>query len=225
MERFITLITLLMLNFTLAQNVILNHVEKTGTNKDKFFYKIDPNTVNANYLGEIEVQGFSSDDVAVFNLIYKKAKSIGANAFSNKEFTSIDNSPRSFDPAHYKLSLYEISEKEMPDQSNLLYIVSSSSKLQKVGLDKQTIELAPRSFVKKEMISGETYTLSTKKFLGSSINVRPNINEGKQFFQFSAFKINSNPYGTAGINIKSGDIYKLEKSYGDFLTTIYSEIE
>ena len=66
--------------------------------------------------------------------------------------------------------------------------------------------------------------ISTKKFLGSSVKIRADKLDEKQIFQVSAFKINSNPYGTAGINIKSGDIMKLEKSYGDFLTTIYTEI-
>lgn len=224
MKRIITFTILLFLNFSFAQNIILNKVEKTGNSKDKFLYKINADSVKSEYLGEIEIQGFSADDVAVFNAVYKKAKSIGANAFSYKPFPSIDNIPRNLDPSNYKLSLYQVSEADLPDESNLLYIVSSSSKTQKIGIDRQNLELPARSFILKRMLPGETYSLSTKKFLGSSVKVQANSIEGKQFFQFSAFKIKSNPYGSAGINVKSGDIFKLEKSYGDFLTTIYEQV-
>ena len=61
-------------HFFMAQNVILNKVEKTHSNADKFLYKINPEAVNAEYLGEIEVQGFSDDDVKIFGMIYKKGK-------------------------------------------------------------------------------------------------------------------------------------------------------
>lgn len=225
MKNIITFATLLFLNLTFAQNIILSKVEKTGNNKDKFLYKINADSIKAEYLGEIEIQEFSSDDTAVFDVFYKKAKSIGANAFSYKPFETIDGTTNELDPNYYRLSLYQISKDGLPESADQLYLVSSSSKIQKVGFDRQTIELQPRSYILKKMIPGETYSISTKKFLGSSIKVRSSANEGKQFFQFSSFKIKSNTYGAPGINIKSGDIFKLERSYGDFLTTIYKEIK
>ncbi|WP_228420497.1 hypothetical protein [Chryseobacterium sp. 5_R23647] len=44
-----------------------------------------------------------------------------------------------------------------------------------------------------------------------------------QYFQISAAKIKSNTYGEPGINLKSGDIIGLDKSFGDFLRMIYTE--
>ena len=224
MRNTITILALVFINLTFAQNVLLNKVEKTGTNSDKFLYRINPDSTESQYLGEIEVQGFSSDDTAVFDLIYKKAKSIGANAFSYKQINSIDGSYSKLDPSHYYLGLYQVNKDAFPNNTNLLYVISSSVKPQKVNINSSTVELPTRSFTLKEMLPGEIYTISTRKFLGSSVKVISSKYENGQYFQISAFKVNSNSYGNAGINIKSGDISKLEKSYGDFLTTIYKEI-
>lgn len=86
MRKIFVLYMILVGHFFMAQNVILNKVVKTHSNADKFLYKINPEAVNAEYLGEIEVQGFSDDDVKVFGMVYKKAKEIGANAFSYLPF-------------------------------------------------------------------------------------------------------------------------------------------
>ncbi|WP_417428734.1 hypothetical protein [Halpernia sp.] len=224
MRTTIKIFAILFINFTFGQNVILSKVEKTANNKDKFFYKINPDFVKSQYLGEIEVQGFSNNDVAVFDLIYKKAKLIGANAFTYKPFNSIDGKSVEIDSSHYLLSLYEVEKEDFPDQTNLLYVISSSKKNQKISINNKLVELPSRSFVLKKLLPGEISTISTRKFLGSSVKVMYNKYENGQFFQISPFKVNSNSYGKAGINIKSGDILKLEKSYGDFLTTIYKEV-
>lgn len=225
MKNLINIFAFLFVNILFAQNVILNKVEKTGSNTDKFFYKINPDSVKSEYLGEIEVQGFTTDDTAVFDLIYNRAKSIGANAFSYKPFNSIDGASAELDPSHYLLSLFEVKKDDFPDNSNELYVISSSSKLQKISINNEFIELPTRSFVLKKMSPGEIYTISTRKFLGSSVKVVSNKYENGQYFQISAFRVNANSHGKAGINIKSGDILKLEKSYGDFLTTIYQRLE
>lgn len=225
MKNAINIFALLLMNFALSQNVTLNKVEKTGNNKDKFFYKIIPDSLSSEYLGEIEVRGFSSDDTGVFDLIYKKAKSIGANAFAFKPFNSIDGISAEFDPSHYLLSLFEVKKDKFTDDSNKLYVISSSSKSQKISINNKMIELPTRSFTLQKLYPGKIYTVSTRKFLGSSVKVISTKYENGQYFQISAFKINSNNFGEAGINIKSGDILKLEKSYGDFLTTIYTQID
>ncbi|SFI43934.1 hypothetical protein [Halpernia frigidisoli] len=225
MKNFLKIAALLFLNFTFAQNVILNKVESAGNNTDKFLYKIDPDSVKSKYLGEIEVQGFSSDDTAVFDLIYKKAKTIGANAFSYKSFPTVDGISKDIDTSHYLLNLYEVEKSDFSDQSNSIYIISASQKSQKISINNEIVELPPRSFVLKKILAGTIYTISTRKLLGSSVKIILDSYENGQYFQISSFKVNSNSYGKAGINIKSGDISKLEKSYGDFLTVIYSKFK
>ena len=86
MKKILLLNLALLSTVLFGQNVVLNKVVKTHTNDDKVFYKINPETTAADYLGEVEVQGFSEQDAKVFGMIYKKAKEIGANAFSWKPF-------------------------------------------------------------------------------------------------------------------------------------------
>lgn len=206
-----------------AQNVILNKVEKTHPNTDKVFYKIDPQSDSAEYLGEIEVQGFSSDDVEVFGKIYAKAKQIGANAFAIKAFESVVGGVQAFDPANYRLSLYYLPTTDFPKENNAVFLIASPYDKQTISFNKENIAFEPRTFIRRELVPGTVYTVSTRKFLGSSIRLSAQANQPVQYFQFSAFSVNSNREGTAGINVKSGDITRLEQSYAQFLTAIYTE--
>ena len=208
-------------HFFMAQNVILNKVEKTHSNMDKFLYKINPEAVNAEYLGEIEVQGFSDDDVKVFGMVYKKAKEIGANAFSYRPFESVEGGIQKFDSAHYRLNLYYVSPDQFPREDNIIYLIASPYKKQTIAVNNDKLSFEPRTYTKIQLTPGEIYTVSTRKLLGSSVKLGAQENQPVQFFQFSAFSVNSNPYGNAGINLKSGDITRLEQSYAQFLTTIY----
>jgi hypothetical protein len=223
--KFIIVTLLFVVQSSFAQNVVLNKVIKSNTNSDKFFYKINVENTTAEYLGELEVQGFSSDDVKVFGMIYKKAKEIGANAFSYQPFQTIEEISPKFDTAHYKLNLYYVSAGNFPKEDNVIYLIASPYKKQNIAVNKQNIVFQPRTFTKRKLPSGEIFSISTKKILGSTIQLSGEENQPVQFFQFSAFSINSNPYGTAGINLKSGDITRLEQSYGQFLTMIYEEIK
>ena len=208
-------------HFFMAQNVILNKVEKTHSNTDKFLYKINSEAVNAEYLGEIEVQGFSDDDVKVFGMVYKKAKEIGANAFSYRPFESVEGGIQKFDSAHYRLNLYYVSPDQFPKEDNIIYLIASPYKKQTIAVNNDKLSFEPRTYTKIQLTPGEIHSVSTRKFLGSSVILSAQENQPVQFFQFSAFSVNSNPYGTAGINLKSGDITRLEQSYAQFLTTIY----
>lgn len=207
-----------------AQNVYLSKVEKTNDNTDKFLYKKAETITDAEYLGEIEVQGFSKDDAAVFSLIYKKAKEIGANTFSLKPFENIDGTPQPFNPANYKIALYYTPNGKLKDQDGKLYIFASSDKEQKISINKKDYLLAPRSYLTRDIISGEAFIISTKKLLGSTIKVQPKANKENLYFQVSSLKVKSDTSGVGGLNLKSGDIIGLEKSYAEFLSLIYTKI-
>ena len=225
MKNFLIFCTLIFAQFAFAQNVILNKVVKVNTNSDKIFYKIDPKVTSAEYLGEIEVQGFSDNDAKVFGMIYKKAKEIGANAFSYKPLETITGENSAFDELNYRLNLYYIPKENIPTENNAVYLIASPFKKQKIAINKENVLFEPRTFKKLNLEPGENYTISTRKLLGSAIMLSAQENQPVQYFQFSAFSVNSNPYGTAGINLKSGDIIKLEQSYAQFLTTIYKELK
>lgn len=208
-----------------AQNVYLTKVEKTNDNTDKFLYKIDEEIKEAQYLGEVEVQGFSKDDALTFSLIYKKAKEIGANTFSLKPFENIDGTPQDFNPSNYKLSLYYLPKEKLTSQSGYLYLFASSDKDQKININRKDYTLSPRSYLIIDTVPGEVYTISTKKLLGSTIKLQPKAGQSSQYFQISSLKVKSDDSGTGGLNLKSGDIVGLETSYGEFLRTIYQEFK
>ncbi len=225
MKNLITFIFIFLIHFFSAQNVYLTKVEKTNDNADKFLYKIQEEAKNAEYLGEIEVQGFSQDDAEVFSLIYKKAKEIGANAFSLKPFENIDGSPQNFNPANYRLNMYYLPKEKLVNQQGDLYIFASSEKDQRIAVNKKDYVLTPRSYLQLKVIPGEVYTISTKKLLGSTIKIQPKENSTNQYFQISSAKVRADESGAGGLNLKSGDIIGLEKSFAEFLSTIYNKEE
>lgn len=215
---FITLV-----QFLNAQSIFLTKVEKTHDNTDQILFKINDEIKDASYLGEIEVQGFSKDDAAVFSSIYKKAKEIGANAFSLKPFETIDGSIQPFNPSNYRLNLYFISRDKLLNQTGNIYLFASSDKEQKISINKEDLILSPRSFYVLKPKQEEVYVISTRKLLGSTIKLKPTSNDGNQYFQLSSTKIKSDDSGRGGLNLKSGDIVGLEKSYAEFLSIIYQE--
>jgi hypothetical protein len=210
-------------HFFFAQNVFLTKVEKTHENTDKFLYKIDEEKKDAEYLGEIEVQGFSKKDAEIFSLIYKKAKEIGANTFALTPFENVDGSLQNFNPANYKLALYYLPKDQLLNQTGVLYLFASSEKNQKIAVNQVDYIIQPRSYMIFQTTPGEVYTISTKKLLGSAIKFQPKENSSNQYFQISATKIKSDETGIGGLNLKSGDIIGLEKSYAEFLSIIYNK--
>lgn len=208
-----------------AQNVYLTKVEKTNDNSDKFLYKKEDGNTDAIYLGEIEVQGFSKDDATVFSSVYKKAKEIGANTFTIKPFENVDGSPQEFNAANYKIGLYYTPKEKITVQDGSMYIFASSEKNQKININQKDYTISPRSFLKLKIIPGEVYTISTKKLLGSTVKVQPKTNNDNLYFQVSSVKIKADTSGVGGLNLKSGDVVGLEKSFAEFLKTIYKEIK
>jgi hypothetical protein len=216
---------LLFSSFVFAQSVLLPKVVKTHSNTDKFFYKINADSVNTEFLGEVEVHGFSNDDAKVFGMIYKKAKEVGANSFDFKPFEEVDGTLSTFDPSHYKLSLYYTKLQDFPKDDNSIYLLASSNKKQIISVNKDQISFEPRTFNKIKLLPGETYTISTRRLLGSTIKLIAQENQPVQYFLISRFAINANDQSSPGINFKSGDIIRLEQSYAQFLTTIYQEFK
>lgn len=223
MKNLGIIIFVFFVQFFSAQNIYLTKVEKTHENTDKFLYKIDEEVKQAELLGEVEVQGFSKNDAEVFALIYKKAKEIGANAFSLKPFENIDDSSQAFNPSNYKLALYYLSKEKFLNQKGNIYLFASSDKVQKISINKKDYTVSPRSYTVVKTIPGELYVISTKKLLGSTIKLQPKAEEENQYFQISATKIKSDETGVGGLNLKSGDIMGLEKSYAEFLSIIYNK--
>ncbi len=212
-----------MMSILVSAQVSLVEVKKVHENSDKFLYKIDSaQTQKAEYLGKLEVNGFELDDVAVFNEVYKKAKSTGANAYHLQLKPTIEGKPV-FNPSFYSLLLYFIDEKQYGKEENQIYLISSSEKAIKVRINNQKILLEPRSFIKLNLNQIHEADIAVGGFLGSRIQLKQQSNQPNQYFQISGAKISTNSYGEGGLNLKSGDFITLEKSFAQFLLTIYQE--
>lgn len=223
MKNIAIIFSILCIQLWNAQNVYLSKVEKTNDNSDKFLYKKDEAETEAVYLGEAEVQGFSKDDEIVFSLVYKKAKEIGANTFVIKPFENVDGSHQTFNPSNYKIALYYTPKEKLKVKEGMMYIFASSEKEQKININNKDYRVSPRSFFKLKIVPGEVYTISTKKLLGSTVKVQPKTNDENLYFQVSSLKIKPDTSGIGGLNLKSGDVTGLEKSYAEFLSAIYTE--
>ncbi|WP_288435631.1 hypothetical protein [uncultured Chryseobacterium sp.] len=223
MKNIAIIFSILCIQLWSAQNVYLTKVEKTNDNTDKFFYRKEDATEDAVYLGEVEVQGFSKDDALIFSLVYKKAKEIGANTFQLRPFENVDGTPQDFNAANYKVALYYTPKEKLTVRHGEMYIFASSEKDQRISINRKDYTISPRSFLKLKVIPGEVYTISTKKLLGSTVKIQPKANEDNVYFQISSLKVKSDNSGSGGLNLKSGDIIGLEKSYAEFLSAIYQE--
>jgi hypothetical protein len=169
------------------------------------------------------VNSYSNDDVTIFGDVYKKAKQVGANSFSLKPIENIDGTIQNFNPSYYILNLYYTNIDDIPNEENVAYLVSSSEKKQKININNKTTELEPRSFIKLDLKESEVMSVSTRKLLGSTVKLSAKEGQPSLYLSLTNFKIRSNDSIYGGVNLKSGDITGLEKSFGMFLTTIYSE--
>lgn len=222
MRKILLLVTVFTFQFFYLQIVTLNKVVKTNENKDKFLYKIEDFS-KSEFLGEILVSAYSNDDVEIFSDIYKKAKQIGANTFALKPIENVDGTIQKFNPSYYILNLYYTAADDIPKEENVVYLISASEKKQKININSKTIELQPRSFIKLNLTGGEVMSVSTRKLLGSTVKLSAKEGQPALYLSLTDFKIRSNDSIYGGVNFKSGDITGLEKSFGMFLTTIYTE--
>ena len=210
--------------FAFAQNIFLTEVKATHNNTDKFLYQISNEPTSENqYLGKIEVSGYSDKDEEVFAEVYKKAKSVGGNTFIIKSPEQVDGT-QVFNPAHYYIYVYYTEAEKIAKEQNLIYIINPTKEVQlRTNNTKQ--KLLPRTYIKYDISKTKIKDISVGTILGSRIKFQPKEGQPEQYFQLSGKKVKANPEDNPGINFKTGDIIKLEKSYAQFLINIYQRVE
>lgn len=219
MKKIFYIYILLYSSFCFSQEIFLTEVKATNNNSDKFLYSIKKPDSTSQYLGKIEVSGFSNNDEAVFSEIYKKAKSIGCNTYIIKSTEKIDGS-QVFNPSHYFIDLYYTIPTKIVKEENIIYLINPFKETQ-VRINDTRLKLNTRSFIKYDISKTEITDISVGKFLGSRIKFQSKEGQPEQYFQISGKKISANSPNSPGINFKTGDIIKVEKSYAQFLISIY----
>ena len=220
-KNFVFLLALFCSSIAWSQKVFFNHMEKVHDNNEKIFYRLPQNFDEAEYLGELEIQGFSNDDVEVFSKVYAKAKEIGANTFAYSPIPSVDGTVQKFDPWNYRLKLFYYPQKNIPTPENVAIIFGSPVNDTKMVINRKKIDLPMRSYIKQPLAEGASYRLGTGNLLGSTVMLTGKLDQSIQYFQIGGPSMR----GEGGfLNFKSGDIVLLERSYADFLTVIYTEL-
>ena len=146
MKKILYIYIVLYSSFCFSQNIFLTEAKEIHVNNDKFLYalKEEPKT-DAQYLGKIEVSGFSNDDAAVFSEIYKKAKSIGGNSYFMKPAENIEGNS-TFNPHHYILYIYYKEKQTIPQKENTVYLINPEKEIE-VRINNKKVKLPQRSFL------------------------------------------------------------------------------
>lgn len=222
MKKIHYILLLLSSSFVFAQDIFLSEVKATNNNSDKFLFslKSEPKLENQ-YLGKIEVSGYSLDDQEMFSQIYKKAKSIGSNTYIIKSPETIEGKA-DFNPSHYFIYLYYTERKKIEKEENIIYIINPSKEVQ-IRINDAKQKLNTRTYIKYDISKTEITDISVGRFLGSRIKFQSKEGQPEQYFLISGKKIRANPENSPGINYKTGDIIKLEKSFAQFLINIYQQ--
>ena len=224
MKKLLYLYIILFSGYCFSQNIFLTEVKATSNNTDKFLYALQKSPeANSQYLGKIEVSGFSGNDVDVFSEIYKKAKSIGSNSYILKSPENIEGSAP-FNPNHYYLYLYYTEASKIAKPENALYLINPEKQMD-VRINAQKLKLESRSYIKYDLPKDNITDISVGKFLGSRIKLQYKEGQPDQYFQLSGKRIATKSPAHPGINFKTGDFIKLEKSLALFLVSIYQENE
>lgn len=222
MKKILYIYILSYSSFCFSQNIFLTEVKNTNNNTDKFLYSLpkQPDSTSQ-YLGRIEVSGFSDKDVEIFSEIYKKAKSIGGNTYILKSPENIEGKTI-FTPNHYTLYIYYTEQSKIPKKENIIYIINPEKETT-LRINNQRLKLPARTYIEYDISKENITDISIGKLFGSRIKLQTKANQPEQYFQISGKKIIINTPSSPGINFKTGDIIKLEKSFANFLINIYKK--
>ena len=91
-------------------------------------------------------------------------------------------------------------------------------------MNNKKIKLPARSYIKYDLSRDNITDISVGKFLGSRIKLQSKDGQAEQYFQISGKKISASSPSNPGINFKTGDFIRLEKSYAQFLISLYQPI-
>ena len=203
-----------------AQEIHLSNASKTNENNDTRLYHISAVDSSATALATIEINGILEDETLAFEKFYKKAKLVGANAYTYTPNLDLDGNP--VPSLHKEIKLYY---QAHPVISYNQFSVFNSSRAVNIIINGKKVALSPRTYLCREIKPEEDNYISTKKFLGSRLNLHYKKEQPALYYQVLPAGIradNSNISG--GLIIKSGDLISLEKSYADFLTLFYREV-
>ena len=210
MRNNLALILCLLANFVFAQKIVLSEGVKISENNDKRLYRIDSD-VNSIKLGTIEIYGDLENSLASFNTFYQKARTIGANSYIYNVEKDLNNDE--IESITKNITLYYT--EKLPEKENFYYVLNSG-KPQNIVINGKRFDIPNQSYIENKIIGDESNYISTRKFLGSRINLYFKNAQPEQYFQVVSGGVKSDQTGVGGLVLKSGDLLMLERSYANF---------
>lgn len=191
-------------------------------NKDSFIYLISQNLPeSAEYLGTMEITNQGMDETDLFQDFYKKAKLIGANAYQIQTTDNLENQP-AYHRNLFTVKLYFVEQNKIPSEDNLVYLIANQHS-SKIRVNDKKLEISPKTYIKIDLKTTKVADVAVGGFLGSRIEFSSKLHQPNQYFEIKNANVRSQNSPFGGINIKSGDFVMLEKSYAQFLISLFQE--
>lgn len=175
--------------------------------------------------------GKNADLEMVFNKLREKAQTLGANAFKLRQFSRIDDVPKSI----LTLEVYFVSDSAMKRiasnyPKNTVYIIGCTEKSDKTyafKLDNLKKEIKGGTFYRHQNKEGQEVKINKGGFTGATVWVKWKENKPATFLTLSGLGLSDAPIppGQMGASINTGRIYYLDENYGYLLLNLLVQSE
>ncbi|MDY3547699.1 hypothetical protein PG291_03680 [Riemerella anatipestifer] len=219
MNKIILVLSLCLSVAGFSQRYDLVEIKDKVESTDKSFFRlVQEDTEKAHYLAKLEVVNASTDDRVNYVAIYNKAKFIGANAYQIIFPETIDGLENK-NKRYYTVLLYFIEVENITKNHNEIYLFNIGDKAQKLKVGDKRLTLLPKSYYKISLTE-QPIEVSVGGFLGSRIKLSAKTGfNNSLYFNIS----NTSLRGKDGfINLKTGDLERLDESYANYLLNFYT---
>lgn len=164
--------------------------------------------------------------VNVFNLFWKKANQLGANAFQIDTINSIQGT-LFIELSVYNLNDYSYNKMLKLIPVNMIYVIGgidNKRSSRNIKFNNKKLLLDPMSFIAFQNNVDEEATLSIGGFMGAKLWVKGKENRLPKHLSLSGFGIGPGHYNNVGVNFNTGRIYDVEFNFGQFLVHVLKEV-
>lgn len=222
MKKLLAFFAFFILFSSISGQVSLIEAKKHHENKDSFLYLLPQNLPeNAEYLGKMEINNQGMDETELFHEFYKKAKLVGANAYQIITTDNLENQPV-YHRNLFAVNLYYVEQNKIPNEDNFVYLIANQHR-SKIRVNDKRLEIQPKTYLKIDLNTMKLADVAVGGFLGSRIEFSVKNSQPNQYFEIKNANVRSKNSPFGGINIKSGDFVMLEKSYAQFLISLFQE--
>jgi hypothetical protein len=234
MKKTLILILLIVGNLSFCQKV--EFIEKSDTiqkPKDKLFVYIFPETdlTTSKFVAKVKSTGNLNEIYSIFQKLENAVQKIGANAFRFDSFKRLDENTAELTLTAYfcEDNIFDINYKYVP--KNKVFIFGSQNlsdfKKQNFKINGEKYEIQSGNYRAFDVKIGEELKINKGGFTGMTFWIKGIEDKSATFLSFTGLGLGGvsyNPqYGSAGININTGRIDRIDPSFALTLLKIFQE--